>query len=141
MEETEQKIDWRRPVIADFIWDMFPHQLPANDYRRIQDSLGLVPSDDDGLNLLHDLADKRKMKVAPIQDRLDLMSGWAAEVVVEYAFRSAQAHGMDMTEPPSPVRAAFNEQNTNVVQMAATAIISNLLDTGVLAYGEKLKAK
>lgn len=139
MEETEQKIDWRRPTIADFIWDMFPHQLAGDDYRRIQDSLGLVPSDDDGLTLLHDLADKRKMKVAPIQDKLDLLSGWAAEVIVEYAFRSVQARGADLPELPAEIRMAFNAQNTNVLQMGVAAIVANLIDTGVLAYGEKAK--
>jgi hypothetical protein len=137
MEETEQAIDWRRPVIGDFIWDMFPHQLEANDYRRIQDDLGLIPSDDDGLNVLYDEAEKRKAIMKPIQGKVDLMSGWAAEVVVEYAFQSAK---VDMNQLPQQIRDAFNTQNTNVIQMAVTAILGNLLDTGVLAYGEKLKA-
>ncbi len=140
--DTEQTvIDWRRPTIADFIWDMFPHQLASDDYRRIQDSLGLIPSDDDGLDLLHAEADKRKAKMEPIQTKLDQMSGWAAEVVVEYAFRSAQAHGAELPVLPPEIRAMFNTQNTNVIQMAATAIVANLIDTGVLAYGEKVKAK
>lgn len=143
MEETEQNtaIDWRRPTVADFIWDMFPHQLQNDDYRRIQDNLGLIPSDDDGLSLLHDEADKRKVKVSPIQAKLDEMSSWAAEVVVEYAFRSAQAHGAELQVLPQEIRAMFNTQNTNVIQMGVSAIVSNLIDTGVLAYGDKVKAK
>ena len=140
MNETMEKIDPRPLVIGDFIWDMFPHQLDGTAFRNIQLSLGLLPSDDDGLEVLHKVADQRKLRMAPIQGKLNELSGWAAEVVVEYAFRSIQARGIDITLP-AEVRQAFNHQNQEVLELAVPAIVSHLIDTGVLALTEKATAK
>lgn len=139
--ETEQKIDRRPLVIGDFIWDMFPHQLDSTAYRNIQNSLGLLPSDDDGLGVLHKMADKRKVTMLPLMPRLEEMSGWAAEVIVEYAFRSLQARGADLSELPSEVRQVFNHQNKEVIEMGVTSIVAHLIDTGVLALTDKAKVK
>lgn len=137
--ETEQKIDRRPLVIGDFIWDMFPHQLESRDYRNIQNSLGLLPSDDDGLDVLHKMADKRKATMLPLAPRLEEMSGWAAEVIVEYAFRSLQARGADLSELPPDVREMFNHQNKEVLEMGVSAIVSHLVDAGMLALTEKTR--
>lgn len=139
MDDTEQEtIDWRKPVIADFIWDIFPHGLPLVEYRRFQDALGLLPSDDDGLDLLHREADKRQALMMPLRKKLDTLSPWAAEVIVEYVFRSAQFHGVDLSEIREHIRPQLVEQNAQVVHLAVTAVLGRLLEQGVLTYGEKL---
>lgn len=138
MEDTEDKIDWRRPTIADFIWDMFPHELPLSEHRKIQDSLGLVPSDDDGLLVLHLEADKRRAKMLPINEKLAELTPWAAEVVSEYAVRSLAYHGANVSDIPPGLREAFTSQSESIIGLAVAAIISHLIDTEVLAYGKKL---
>jgi hypothetical protein len=137
MEQETETINRRPLVIGEFIWDMFPHQLDSTAYRNIQNSLGLLPSDDDGLDILHKMADLRKLKIQPIQPKLEEMSVWAAEVVVEYAFRSAQARGAELSELPGEIRLMFNTQNKEVLEMGVTAIVAHLVDTGVLALTDK----
>lgn len=140
-QDTEQKINRRPLVIGELIWDMFPHQLDGKDYRNIQNSLGLLPSDDDGLDVLHKMADRRKAARLPIQACLDEVSGYAAEVVVEYTFRSLQARGADITDLPAEMREIFNHQNRQILELAVPAVVSHLIETGMLALTEKATAK
>jgi hypothetical protein len=140
-QETDQKIDRRPLVIGDLIWDMFPHHLEGTDYRNIQNALGLLPSDDDGLDILHKMSDKRKAVLSPIMPKLDELSGYAAEVVVEYAFRSLQARGADITEVPAEIRQVFNYQNTQILELALPAVLAHLIESGMLALTEKATAK
>jgi hypothetical protein len=115
---------------------MFPHTLPPVVFQSAQETLGLHPSDIDGLQYQHGQAAKRADMYAPIKEVVDVMGSWAGEAVTEYTFRALQSRGADITEMPPEMRDIFNKQNTGVIQLGTQAIIMRLLDRGVIKLGD-----
>ncbi len=130
------QVDPRKLAVSDFVWDMFPHSLPLSEYQGIQETLGLVPSDPDGLAYQHKMAHARKEAYAPLKDVTDLFGTWAGEVVTEYTIRSLRSKGMEVPDLPPDMREFFNNQNANVLQLGAQVIIMRMLERGIIKMGD-----
>lgn len=135
---NETELDLRPLLLRRFAWDIFPHDFDL--LKEIQGKLGLVPDDDDGMEVEHAASDIRINRVAPLSDTLQTLSGIAAEVMAQYLCVCVEddADEEDI-HIPGDVIVAFETQNTEVINDGATAIISHLLDTGVLVYGPKVR--
>ncbi len=134
-------IDPRRLAVSDFLWDMLPHTLPPVVFQSAQETLGLHPSDIDGLQYQHKESARRFESYAPIKETVDVLGQWAGEAVTEYTFRALQSKGADLNEIPAEMRDIFNKQNAGVIQLGTQAIIMRLLDKGVLKLGDGIGPK
>lgn len=128
--------DPRPYIIRNFIWDMFPHNM---DMAKIQASMGLVPSDDDGLDVEHEQSDTRGNRAAPLASTLTKLSGYAAEVAGELAVAYMENKHGEAFNPPPGFKEAFAQQNAQIIDVATSAIFAHLLDTGVIEYGKALR--
>jgi hypothetical protein len=131
-------LDPRPLVIKRMVWDIFPHDYDL--IREVQGKLGLVPDHDEGLDVEHAASDTRVNKIVPLQETIDILSGFAGEVLAQYLVLciKAQTENPDI-EVPGDVIEAFEVQNAEVLSEGVFAIVSHLMDTGVLAYGEKIR--
>lgn len=135
--ETEPRLDPRPLLLKRMVWDVFPHE--ADVVREVQTRLGLVPDGDDGLEVEHRASDTRINRVAPLGSALEQLSGYAAEVMGQYLVAVVEAHTDGEAEIPEGFHEAFATQNQEVIYDASYAIICHLMDTGILAYGEKVR--
>lgn len=138
MENEIERLDPRPLLLKRFVWDIFPHQ--ADLVRDAQGKLGLVPDHADGIEVEHDASDTRINRVAPLISVLETLSGYAAEVVGLYLLAMFEGAADDQDfEVPDGFRETFARQNGEVIFDSTYAILCHLLDTGVLAYGEKVR--
>lgn len=139
VNETEPALDPRPLMLKRMVWDIFPHDPEI--VKAVQGQLGLVPDHADGLEMEHDASDTRINRVAPMSGVLETLSGYAAEVIGYYLLAVLQASADDdeEIEIPENFHATMARQNSEVIFESAYAIIAHLMDTGVLAYGEKVR--
>lgn len=137
--ETELPLDPRPLMLKRMVWDIFPHDTDV--VREVQRQLGLVPDQPDGLEMEHDASDTRINRVAPMSKALETLSEYAAGVIGYYllAVLEASADDGDDIEVPEGFLKSMYHQNSEIIFESAYAIISHLMDTGVLAYGEKVR--
>lgn len=133
MENETELLDPRPLMLKRLIWDVFPHDTDL--VREVQQKLGLVPDDIDGLDMGHDASDTRINRAAPLDGALRVMSQLVSEVVSLYVLAGLEHGG---SEIPDDFQATFGEQNVYIIYEGVHAIICHLLDTGALAYGEKV---
>lgn len=135
--EHEPEPDPRPLILRRFIWDIFPHDYDV--IREVQGNLGLVPDHDDGMDVEHHASDKRIGKALPLEDTLDVLSEYAAEVLTQYMVESVREHAGGDFEVPDEVREGFEAQNAEILSEGLFAVIAHLMDTGVLVYGPKIQ--
>lgn len=138
MEHETGQPDMRALLLRKLAWDVFPHD---NDIvREVQQQLGLVPSDEDGLDFEHDQSDTRINRLAPLAPALRNLSRLAAEVTGLYMIFVMEAHADAELEIPEEFLEGFTQQNTEIIFESVHSILCHLLDVGALAYGEKVSA-
>jgi hypothetical protein len=135
--ETEPRLDPRPLLLKRMVWDVFPHD--ADVVREVQSRLGLVPDGAEGLEVEHRASDTRINRVAPLGNALETLSGYAAEVMGQYLVAVLESHSDDEVELPEGFHDAFATQNSEIIYDSTYAIICHLMDTGVLAYGPKVR--
>jgi hypothetical protein len=135
--EAELSPDPRPLVLKRLAWDVFPHDYDA--IREVQGRLGLVPDDDEGMDVEHAASDARVNRIAPLQETLDVLSEFAGEVLAHYMLLTVSAEAGDGVEVPQEIIDVFQEQNAEVLSEGVSAIVSHLMDTGILEYGAKIK--
>lgn len=135
--ETEPRLDPRPPLLKRMVWDIFPHD--AEIVQEVQKRLGLVPDSEDGLEVEHRASDTRINRVAPLTGTLETLSGYAAEVMGQYLVSVLETTAGQEVELPEGFHDSFGRQNAEVINSATYAILCHLMDTGVLAYGPKVR--
>jgi hypothetical protein len=139
MNETMEEIDPRKLIVSNIIWDLMPHASSGASIQRLQDRLGLVPSDTEGLAVEHNLSDARKKKIADLVPVLSKLSAWTAEVIMEKNLCELEdAHGVHV-EVPDEVRSAVWSQTATQIITTSAAILSHLMETGVIRLGDGLE--
>lgn len=132
MANETELLDPRPLLIKRLIWDVFPHDTDL--VREVQEKLGLVPDDIDGLAVEHDASDTRINRAAPLDPALRVMSQIVSEVVSLYVLA-----GLEHADVPDDFQETFGQQNVYIIYEGVHAIVCHLLDTGALAYGEKVR--
>lgn len=135
--ENETELDPRPLLLKRMTWDIFPHDYGV--IREVQGKLGLVPDHDEGLDVEHAASDARVNKLAPLQETLDILAEFAGEVMAQYLVLSITGKTESDVEVPDEIIEAFEEQNAEVLSEGVFAIISHLMDTGILEYGAKIR--
>ena len=137
VNDIELPLDPRPLMLKRFVWDIFPHDEEL--VREAQVLLGLVPDHEDGLEMEHAASDTRLNRVAPLSAVLEVLSGYAAEVVGLFLLSMlGSATDVDL-DLPEGFRETFTRQNSEIILDSTCAIVAHLMDTGVLAYGEKVR--
>jgi hypothetical protein len=139
MNETMEEIDPRKLIVSNIIWDLMPHQSEGPAIQKLQDRLGLVPSDTEGLAVEHVLSDARKQRIASLVPVLSKLSAWTAEIIVEKNIcELEEAHGVHV-ELPEEVKSAVWSQTATQIITTSAAIISHLMEKGVIKMGDGLE--
>lgn len=138
MKTAESYPDPRPLVLKRMIWDVFPHDYSA--IGEAQGYLGLVPDEAEGMEVEHDASDLRIARMMPLHVPIGTLSDLAGSVVACYVIQHCQAEfGDDEDVLPPEVVAQFEAQTSEVIAHGAYAVISHLMDTGVLAYSDKFR--
>lgn len=139
MNDTEDRIDPRKLIVSNIIWDLMPRASDHASIQKLQDRLGLIPSDTEGLAVEHALSDARKKNIADIVPVLSKLSAWTAEVIMEKNLCELEAtHGVQVIVPDEVKSAVWSQTATQIITTSA-AIISHLMETGVIRMGDGLE--
>lgn len=140
----EKQHDPRPSVLRRVIIDMLPYGVTDQDLLIMQDRLGLVPSSLDTLAMERKESNARLSLVKPMSDMLGIMAGYSAETLAEYFLMKLDSvvteddDDDDEEIPVEFIRKALVNQNKQVIATAALTIVSHLIQSGVLEYGERV---
>lgn len=132
-----EPLDPRPLILKKMIWDVFPHDADISD---AQKRLGLSVDSADGLEIEHRASDTRLLRVEPLTQVAAILSGYIAEVMGVYLVTTLEQETGEPVETPEGFLEAFAAQNHEVLYLGSTALISHLMDVGVLEYGKKVLA-
>lgn len=141
-----EKQDLRPRLLRRVIIDMLPYSVTDVDLLKMQDRLGLVPSSLDTLALERNESNSRIELVKPLSEMLVTMSGFSAEAIAEYFLLKLDSiideddDDDDEDIPVDTIRKALVAQNTQVIVTAVHAIVSHLIQSGVLHFAHGVDA-
>jgi hypothetical protein len=136
--------DPRPRVLRRVIIDMLPYSATDLELLEMQERLGLVPSSLDTLELERKESNARIGLVKPLSEVLVTLSGYSAEALAEY-FLLKLDHVITVDDddeddegsiPVDYIRKTLVAQNKQVIATSVHTIVSHLVQTGVLEYGE-----
>lgn len=122
-------------ILKRFTWDICSHD--PGIVRAVQAQLGLTPDTPGGSSVEHAASDTRLNALNPLDGTLRTLSASAARVAGRWLIASVAGRGDG--DLPDGFDESFRAQNEEIVYGASCAIIAHLMDTGVLAWGEKAK--
>lgn len=132
-------IDARPLTVSNLIWDIMPAKTRGYTIQKVQERLGLHPSDVEGLEVENRLSEARKQAIVPIAPVIMQLSGWSAEVVMaKNLCELEESAGMPVIVPDEVKSAVWTQTATQIVTTSA-AIIAHLLETGVIKLGDGLE--
>lgn len=131
-----EKLDPRPALLRRFIIDTIPYAASNEEIQTLQDRLGLIPSGPDVLEMERNESDTRIKSMDSISETLLLMSSCSAEAIAEYVL--LHAVGDEEESQLATLRNVLVNQNVQVISTAVHAIVSHLISSGVLKYGEGL---
>lgn len=137
METATERLDPRPQLLRRMVWDIFPHDPEL--VRDAQVKLGLIPDGDDGMEAEHSASDTRMNRVAPLDQALELLAEYAAEVMGQFMVAVLESNAGCEVELPEDFHESFANQNSQVIHSSTYAILCHLMDKGVLVYGEKVR--
>lgn len=141
------KQDPRPRLLRRVIIDMLPYSVTDVELQRMQDRLGLVPSSLDTLEFERKESNARIASISPISDAIVTMSGYSAEAIAEFflmKFDSVVDPGDEDDEddeeiPMEYLREVLIKQNKQVIVTAVHTVVSHLVASGILEFGEDFK--
>lgn len=127
-------IDNTPMVKAKLAWDMIPHENVADMFPE----LGLLPSSDEGMAMEHTECHRRMNATTPLFPLIGAYATLITDIVGTVLIR------VDLDEIQDPedremlaqAKEAFCNQNFILIRAAATSIIANFLDMGLLKLGD-----
>jgi hypothetical protein len=120
---------------------MLPYSATDTELLTMQDRLGLVPSSLDTLALEREESNNRIALVKPLSDTLTAMAGYSSEAIAEYFLMKIDSvidedDEDDEEIPIDMIRKTLVAQNKQVIVTAVHTIVSHLVQSGVLEFGE-----
>lgn len=114
-------------LLRELTWDI----VPCGQVRDFMPSLGLTPASDDVNEMEHQESHVRLDRLLPIAEVIDDQCHGAAHVITAVMLRQDLECELD----PEIEKHMLN-QNESVLYSGTIAIISNLIDSGVLVLGK-----
>lgn len=125
-------VDPRTRFLGGIIHDVFPDEATNESIIRAQSNLGLVPSSPDGISIEHKDSAKRINRVKVLAPALDALAVITSEAVSEYVIQQVESTDV----PVDQLRSVLVPQNAQVIAVGAQAIIANLIEQGILTFGD-----
>lgn len=130
MEPMDDTFDLGPMITTKLVWDMVEH-----DYvQQFLPECGLTPPSDEGAESAHIESHVRRLAVTPPAAVFNKLAELAADIYTTWKIGRPE----DESPLPPEARGEFTEQNTELLQTAGVAIIAQLIEMKILAYGSEL---
>jgi hypothetical protein len=126
-------IDLEPKYKARLLWDLLEH----DEVRGWMSKLGLVPPSEEGLEMDHVACHKRAALVQPLSPLISAFAAMASEIQTAYIIDAAG--DMLAEDEREDAEEMYSDVVFRHMQSASLAIIAELLQEGVLAYGPEVK--
>lgn len=132
MDDENKTLDLTPLMKARLVWDVIDHDA----MREWMPRLGLTPASEESMELDHLACHRRAQLAMPVSGLVDTLASLLAEIHGTYVIHEAG----DLVPPGQRAEAAaeYADVAYRMIQSSALAIVSELLQEGLLAYGPAL---
>lgn len=135
MAEYDDPINPKPLILSKLAWDLLDH----DEVREWLPRLGLVPAGDDSLEMDHAACHERAQLLRPLVHAITVYSDLLAEIHAVYVI-----HEAGDTIPAAEQKAAreqYERGAQRLIQTSALSMIGEMLQEGILSYGEALRSR
>ena len=128
-------IDNTPMVRGRLVWDIVPHEHVTEMFPE----LGLVPSSEEGMKLEHAECHRRMNVTTPLFPLIGAYATLITDIIgtMLISVDLDEVQDEEDREALAAAREAFCNQNFILIRAAATSIIANFLDVGLLKLGSE----